>query len=171
MNHPTSTEIQYAGFWKRLAAYAVDSIIFLTIGIGAGIVWGISIKVGNPEATTETLQTLIKSNEVTTNLIPVLMWTLYFVLMESSKWQGSIGKIVMGIRVKTSEGKRLNLVQALFRHLCSYVSLASLCIGFAMIGWTQRKQGLHDKIMSTIVVDSTPKNFMYINPEVTTVND
>ena len=74
----------------------------------------------------------------------LLPWLLYMVLMEASAAQGTIGKMALGIKVTDVDGNRIGLLRALVRNLMKFVSSALLCIGYAMAGWTQKKQTLHD---------------------------
>lgn len=76
----------------------------------------------------------------------------YFVLMESSEKQATIGKMVFGLKVIDQDGKRLNLSKALIRYLSKFVSAIILLIGFIMAGFDSKKQALHDKIAGTFVV-------------------
>lgn len=76
---------------------------------------------------------------------------IYWMLMESSRWQASIGKLAVGLRVVDEKGQRLTFVRALGRNLLKILSCATLMIGFMMAGWTQKKQALHDKIADCVV--------------------
>ena len=85
------------------------------------------------------------------------IWVLmiYWILMESSAWQASIGKIVVGIRVEDSHGRRIGIARAAGRNASKLVSLFTLTLGFFMAGWTRKKQALHD-IMSDCYVTISP---------------
>ena len=67
---------------------------------------------------------------VTGLTVMVLSW-LYFALMESSKFQGTIGKLALGIIV-TDMG-------------------IIILIGYIMAGFTEKKQALHDILAGTLV--------------------
>ncbi|MGB8355591.1 MAG: protein kinase, partial [Chthoniobacteraceae bacterium] len=81
---------------------------------------------------------------------------IYWILMESSIYQASIGKMMTGIRVVDSNGHRLSLVRATGRNISKIVSCLTLMIGFMMAGWTKRKQALHD-IMAGCYVTTLQK--------------
>ena len=49
------------------------------------------------------------------------------------------------------DGQRIGFGRATGRYFAKFVSAMILLIGFMMVGWTQRKQGLHDLIASTLV--------------------
>ena len=72
--------------------------------------------------------------------------------MESSKYQATLGKMAMGIKVVNYNGQRLDFTKALLRNLSKFLSAFILGIGYIMIIFDDRKQGLHDKIADTFVV-------------------
>lgn len=110
---------------------------------------------------TETSRQLIdpdsehKITRTTSSDIEFYVIFIYWILLESSVWQGSIGKKIMGIKVVTSEGGKPTIFQAIARNLLKILSAITLCIGFMMAGWTSKKQALHDKIPSMLVVKET----------------
>ena len=84
--------------------------------------------------------------------ISILMGLLYFSLMESSERGATVGKMAMGLRVVTDKGERLSFPNAIGRYFAKIISAIILCIGFIMIGFTDRKRGLHDMIAGTLVI-------------------
>ena len=77
---------------------------------------------------------------------------LYYAFMESSRFQATLGKVVMGIKVTDQNGHRLDFAKALLRNLSKIISGIVLGIGYLMIVFDDKKQGLHDKIADTYVV-------------------
>jgi uncharacterized RDD family membrane protein YckC len=77
---------------------------------------------------------------------------IYYALMESSKYQATLGKIAMGIKVVNKNNQPLDFSKALLRNLSKLLSAFILGIGYIMIIFDDRKQGLHDKIADTFVV-------------------
>ncbi|MFZ3077574.1 MAG: RDD family protein [Candidatus Aenigmatarchaeota archaeon] len=66
----------------------------------------------------------------------------------------SIGKKVLGLKIIKENGKcPIGLVDALIREVIGkFVSSILLGIGFLIIGFNPKKQGLHDMIAKTYVV-------------------
>ena len=58
----------------------------------------------------------------------------------------------MGIIVTDLEGRRIGFGKATGRHFAKILSALILGIGFLMVAFTQRKQGLHDILAGTLVV-------------------
>ena len=83
--------------------------------------------------------------------IEIVVIFIYWILMEASRFQASIGKMALGIKVVDNKGQRLNIVRSLGRNALKVVSFLTMTIGFMMAGWTKKKQGLHDMIAGCYV--------------------
>jgi uncharacterized RDD family membrane protein YckC len=154
-------QVAYAGFWLRVLAYFIDVIILgvfaVPILIGAAMLLGIGGVIAN----------IPKNEEPFVNGMPpavglfialcislslVGTW-LYFALLESSEWQGTAGKKVLGLIVTDMAGQRVSFARASGRHFGKLVtSFIPLGIGYAMAGFTQKRQALHDMIASCLVL-------------------
>jgi uncharacterized RDD family membrane protein YckC len=153
--------IVYAGFWLRLVAYIIDGIIIDIAVFGVafvlGIVFGLAMGFtghasdlhGADSSTASAVSAMLGA--VIYILAIAAVW-LYFALMESSAWQGTVGKKILGLKVTTMEGHRLGFGQATGRFFAKILSGLTLFIGYIMAGFTARKQALHDMIASTLVV-------------------
>ena len=81
---------------------------------------------------------------------------LYFALMESSDHQATLGKMAIGIAVTNLNGQRITFARASGRYFAKMISsLISFQIGYIMVGFTERKQALHDLIASCLVLKTT----------------
>ena len=132
----------YAGFWKRVLASAIDSLI---LSVLAGVV------VFAVLATEERVDD--SYIEMVSNISIFFIGWLYFALMESSAKKGTLGKIAVGIRVVDKESRQIGFGKATMRYLGKIVSYITLGIGFIMIAFTQKKQGLHDMMAGCLVVN------------------
>jgi uncharacterized RDD family membrane protein YckC len=127
--------VQYAGFWNRVGAALLDIIIFaIPIEIISGLIFGFD-------------------NNVSSNLVTFIASFFYTALMESSSKQGTLGKIIIGIKVTDLNGDRIAFGRAAGRYFASIMSVLTLGIGFMMAGWTRKKQTLHDMIANTLVAN------------------
>jgi uncharacterized RDD family membrane protein YckC len=82
---------------------------------------------------------------------------LYFAAFESSRWQATPGKKVLGLRVTDLEGKRLSFIRASGRYFGKIISWLLLGLGFVMAGFTEKKQALHDMLASCLVLRNPSK--------------
>jgi uncharacterized RDD family membrane protein YckC len=129
--------MEYAGFWRRFAAWLIDNILlsivfWLVVLILAGIGGDGGAAIGY--------------------LIGVVGIFLYFAYMESSERQATVGKIALGIEVTDLNGQRVSFGKALGRNLAKIVSALIIYIGYIMAAFTEKKQALHDIMASTLVV-------------------
>ena len=76
---------------------------------------------------------------------------VYFVVFESSRWQATPGKRLLGLRVETIEGKRLTPLRALGRHVAGAASWLTLNLGHALVALRPDRRALHDLIVGTRV--------------------
>lgn len=138
----------YAGFWMRFLAYLVDSLlmsaVFFPLGFGLGLAMGAS---GADE--TSPLLPLVN---VLINLVSLAVGWLYHGILDSSSWQGTVGKKLLGIRITDLNGHRISFGRATGRYFSMILSGMICFIGFLMVAFTERKQGLHDMLAGTLVL-------------------
>jgi len=147
---------QYAGFWRRFAAYLIDGLIVGAVWtviyyglMGAGV---LSMpEIADEEDIGPYIGWMIRYSLIS-NGIMILLQTLYFAIMESSSKQATLGKMVLGIVVTDTDGKRISFERALGRNLAKIISQIILFIGYLMIAFTEKKQGLHDIMANCLVV-------------------
>ncbi|MCX6689724.1 MAG: RDD family protein [Methanoregula sp.] len=84
-------------------------------------------------------------------LIIVIPW-VYFAGFESSRSQATPGKVLVHAVVTDLDGDRVSFARATLRHFGKFISLLIIFIGFLMIAFTKKKQGLHDKIGGCLVL-------------------
>lgn len=130
----------YPGFLIRLVASVIDGILFWTATLVLGMIIGIFF---DPEGTVF---------NVTGYVLPIIILWLYYAIMESSPKQATLGKMVLQISVTDNKGNRISFGRATVRFFAKIISILILLIGFIMIAFTKKKQGLHDIIADTLVV-------------------
>lgn len=153
-----------AGFWKRLAAIIIDSFIIsmLMTPIITYLYPQLPLILQDyNEAIAYGHQQIIMGvanqlNGILRTLLPISLaiHVLYFSLQESSRYQATVGKRILGIKVVNREGKRLSLWQAITRSLAKLISGFIFGLGYLMAAFTQHKQALHDLLTNCYVVDN-----------------
>ena len=133
-------EPAYAGFWLRFCAVVIDGIVLY---IPAVIIIGITIGV---------FAISDKRADTFIDALYFLISLIYSSLMESSSWQATVGKRLIGIKVTDINGNRISFERATGRTFAKMLSGLILGIGYIMIAFTKRKQGLHDMLAGTLVV-------------------
>ena len=140
----------YAGFWRRVGASLIDTLLFSIILF---LIYTFFLDSSSMRIWVENGVLQIESNngfieQIAMMAITLIMWV---------KFLGTPGKLVLGchvIDVKTRQ--HLKPLQAIIRYISYIASIIPLGLGFFWIAWDKKKQGFHDKIAGTVVVvDST----------------
>lgn len=164
---PKTQEKTYAGFWLRFVAYLIDDIIvglasflislpfigglvFSAIGLGKNIEEG-GDSLSDATAIAASAMSMLGSIIGLIIAIITVRW-LYFALMESSKTQGTLGKMILSLKVTDMEGNKISFGRATGRHFGKILSGLILNIGYILAGLTEKKQALHDIMVNCLVV-------------------
>jgi uncharacterized RDD family membrane protein YckC len=146
----------YAGFWLRFVAFIIDTIVLYFVGTIITLPFIASMGLrgimrGHMPMSPEELMPLMGAFIRLILIRTVLNW-LYYALLESSTWQGTLGKKALGLEVTDLEGRRISFGRATGRFFAKIISALILWIGFIMAGFTEKKQALHDMIAGTLVI-------------------
>lgn len=141
---------QYAGFISRLVAFGVD-IAIITISLLAltGLL-SAAASLFNLDQFGH-METVLKI--AISGLAALLYTAAYFIFFWTLAGQ-TPGKMLMGLRITTSQGQPLSIGRSLRRFIGYIVSIMALWLGFLWILVDNRRQGWHDKIAGTLVVYS-----------------
>lgn len=150
-------EVVYAGFWKRVAAYLIDAMV---IGAASQIVQLVVLGLffGFNASSMSDPETMFASGTgilfvLALYLVPLAMNAAYYAAFHASSKQATLGKMAVGIKVVRTAGTRISLARGVGRFFAAMLSGLMLGVGFLMAAFTERKQGLHDMICDTLVVD------------------
>ncbi len=140
----TPSVLVYAGFWLRIAAFILDTLLILVVLFLIGFAIGFAVNNAKVVGNSETFDLF--------DIFSIILQWLYFAGMESSTAGGTFGKRAVDIRVVDLQGQRISFGRATGRYFGKIISALILFIGFFMIGFTSKKQGLHDMIADTLVI-------------------
>lgn len=143
--------VKYAGFWIRWVANFIDGIVIgIPIFIVAFAIGFSSIITSGAEDEKSTgLNLMIR-------VVGAMIGWTYFILM-TNKYQATLGKMAVGIKVISDKSENLSLGQIMLRETVGkFLSIITLYIGYMMAGFTERKQALHDKFAGTLVIYKNP---------------
>ena len=150
MKENEKTDMQYAGFWFRVIAAIVDEIICIIATILVAFPLGFAL--GASMAGISTMEEIKAASEGLGSVLGILIPWLYFTVSESSTWQATLGKKMFGLSVTDMDGNKISFGRANSRYWSQIISALILLIGFIMVAFTERKQGLHDIIAGTLVM-------------------
>ncbi len=148
-------EIVYAGFWKRVAAYFIDSLIVGIVGGVVAMVIGMVLGIGmaGVGGGSDAMGAGFIAIQLLTNLVSIGLAAAYYAGFHASSGKATLGKMAVGIKVVRSNGERITIARGIGRYFAAMLSGLILCIGYLMAAFTERKQSLHDMICDTLVVD------------------
>jgi len=139
--------LRYAGFWIRVVAVLVDSFVLAVVLC----IIVVALILAGTLSFAETATSADEAALLGMYLLWLLLIVLYFAIMESSTNQGTLGKMAVGIRVGNYKGQKISFLNAVGRYFAKILSQLIFYIGFIMVGFDDKKQGLHDKLAETYV--------------------
>ncbi len=153
----------YAGLGRRLIAFIIDIILILLLDIVVAGVFGLFRGFQNlvyymqgvpvAELTTEGSMAALASSIVAAyGLTLIVVPWLYYAGFESSRSQATPGKVLMSLIVTDMQGAKPTFARTTLRFFWKYLSALIIFIGFIMIGFTNKHQGLHDKLSGCLVL-------------------
>jgi len=153
------------GFWRRVVAYIIDAIVLnIAMSMVGGVLGlGISVQMMGLNASG---QPGLAAGYWAFLAVSFLGQWLYSALLEASAWQGTLGKKALGMSVTDMNGNRISFGRATGRYFGKILSSIVLLIGFIMVAFTKRKQGLHDILAGTLVYKASPSELASTNAAV-----
>ena len=141
MNHPHPA---YAGFWVRVAASLIDTILILMLILPPLIgIYGTAYF---------DMQSMIAGiwDFLLSWVFPAAAVILFWIYRSATP-----GKILLHlIIVDADTGNKPSRGQFIGRYLGYYVSAIPLMLGLIWVAFDKRKQGWHDKLAGTLVIRS-----------------
>lgn len=123
--------MHFVGFSQRLLAFNIDLIPFLVLLYALNF---------------------ILPNSSYDPFIIGSVYLLYFTAFESSSWRASPGKRYLRLMIVDKNKQPVHAGKLLLRNLLKLVSLLLFFIGFIMILFHEKRQGLHDYLLGTYVI-------------------
>jgi uncharacterized RDD family membrane protein YckC len=143
--------VGYGGFWIRVVAAIIDAIILRIVVAPISMIFGGLGFAGSMMGHLPHAGLALLGGGLTFIFLLFGSW-LYEAFMESSSYQATLGKMIFGMKVTDLNGNRISFERATGRHFAKWLSAMILGIGYLMVGFTERKQGLHDLLAGTLVL-------------------
>jgi len=140
---------KFAGFWIRALAMLIDVILlqalyFITLS-------PFVIVIGILAANMPPLLAMQIGIAFVSVLAILLQW-MWFTIGDSSVWQATPGKKILGLKVVDINGEKIGFGKSNVRYWSRIISTLPAFMGYLMTGMNAKKQSLHDKIAKTIVI-------------------
>ena len=135
-------DLKYVGFWKRTVAVLVDTFLIILV-IFPILIWVYGIEYLNNEHMEKGSFDFI-INYVFPTIAVILLWKYY---------QATPGKMIFKATIVDARtGGKPSLRQLIIRYLGYIISTIPLCLGIFWVAFDKKKQGFHDKLANTVVV-------------------
>src|ERR1035437_9529517 len=106
--------IRYAGFWRRVVAWAIDCLVL--VGLKAILMHQSGVHITASELFGPSF------NQDFNLWFMMSFGFLYYAVGTSTKYQGTLGKMVIGLSITDLDGKRIGFLRACGRTLAMFVS-------------------------------------------------
>ncbi len=134
--------MHYIGLGRRLVAAGVDGLVFFGLG------FAVAALTGDATSTPDGMEFHLEGAAA---LALFALCFLYYVALEATLG-ATLGKLLLGVRVRTAEGKRIGWRAALVRNLLRVVDVGFCFVGAVLIWSSPRRQRLGDLAAGTVVV-------------------
>lgn len=164
-----------AGFWKRYVAYFIDFMLVSTV-LNIVATPLLLAAILRPDSVLHELAQanatgVLDAQAALARLLPELLWlsvastvgyvvlaAVYFVGMEASARQATLGKQLLGLKVTALDGSRPGPGRVVGRFVAAGLGWLTLNIGHALAAWTRERRALHDFVAGTRVENVDPAN-------------
>ena len=143
---PGEQDVSYAGFWIRLLASIIDSILVSVVTAP------ILMAIYGRDYFSQAGESLFggTANVLISYVFPAVAVVLFWIARQATP-----GKMALSLKIVDAETfGPLSKGQAIGRYFGYYVSIFGLCLGFLWVAFDPRKQGWHDKLAGTVVIRS-----------------
>ncbi|ENW96191.1 RDD family protein [Acinetobacter sp. NIPH 298] len=136
-----SDKYEYAGFWIRLGAAILDTIIILAVLFPLMMLLSPSVT-----------DNLTSTSWSWTDWIGQILSAVFYIFCWV-KFAGTPGKRLLRLKVLDEQtGNHVSVLQGIIRYIGYIPATLVLFIGLIWIAFDRKKQGWHDKMAKTVVV-------------------
>jgi len=137
-------DFEYVGFWSRVGASIIDTIIIVIITAPA------LISIYGSDYFTDSDAPFIAgpADFLISWVFPAVAVILFWLYKRATPGKMAVSAQVVDART----GKSLTLGQAIGRYLAYVVAALPLFLGIIWVAFDPRKQGWHDKLAGTVVI-------------------
>jgi uncharacterized RDD family membrane protein YckC len=141
---PDAGSVEYAGFWRRVLAVLIDSILLLCVVmplLGSIYGWGYFLD--------ESISLIPSGTEfLITYGLPALATIVFW-----KTRQATPGKMLLSMKIVDAvTGGPMSTGQSIGRYFAYFVSTFVFMLGYVWVAFDPRKQAWHDKLAGTVVV-------------------
>ena len=138
----SNVELKYAGFWVRVLASIIDTVLILLVTAPL-----LTVIYGNSYWTPESLVGGVW-DVILNYVFPAIVIITFWIYKSATP-----GKMLMGLRViSLGDDQNLSVGQCVGRYFAYVPAMLPLFLGLFWVAFDKRKQGWHDKLANTAVI-------------------
>jgi uncharacterized RDD family membrane protein YckC len=142
--------LRYAGFGVRTGAYLIDAILLFVVALLFSPAFGGFLKDNLTVVNGELVN--LRTVNPAVSLFNVLIGAIYFIGFWSASGR-TLGMRALRLRVvRAADGHPITIGQAVIRYIGLLISFLVVLIGVIWVAIDPRKQGWHDKMAGSFVV-------------------
>jgi uncharacterized RDD family membrane protein YckC len=146
---------KYTGFWPRVGASLIDTIIILAI------TYPILISIYGWEYFEGTDIFAGFADFILSFVFPMIAVIVYWLYRQATP-----GKIAISARIVDAKtGGKPSLQQYITRYVGYVLAVLPLGLGIFWVAWDKKKQGWHDKLAGTVVISPKDSSTQNVNFE------
>lgn len=142
-----------AGFFPRLFAYIIDSILALLLASVLFSIVTLLFSIPFPNADSYMRDVNLFFSLSASDIIMYLLYIAYFAVSTATTG-ATPGKKLMRLRVVSTDGGRISWFSAIYRETVGRYLSSILFIGYFWLIWDRKKRALHDHLADTRVIYS-----------------
>jgi uncharacterized RDD family membrane protein YckC len=136
--------VVYATFGDRFIAFLIDAVLLACVWYALSI--PLFSMLGIDDATPP------RQVRLTRTLSVIALGVLYHTTLDSSRWQGTVGKQALGIKLVDLAGQRITWPRAMGRSFASVLSMVVIYMGYLAASSDRQVRTWHDRLAKTLVI-------------------
>lgn len=137
------TDTEYAGFWARVGAALIDTIMLMIVTLPLILAF-----YGTSYWDTDAFFVAGPADFFISYVLPAVLVILLWIKLSATPGKMAIGATIVDAR---TGGKPTNS-QLVIRYIGYFAAMLPFFLGIIWVGFDPRKQGWHDKLARTVVV-------------------
>lgn len=141
-------QVCYVGFWARVGASLVDTVILMLIS------WPLLLALYGKE--------YFELEQLVAGPADFLISWVFPVVAVIAFWfykQATPGKMLVSAKIVDARtGNKPTIRQCILRYFGYFLSIIPFGYGMLVVGWDKKKQGWHDKLAGTVVIRENQVN-------------
>ncbi|EKE21606.1 MAG: hypothetical protein ACD_7C00171G0004 [uncultured bacterium] len=146
-NIDNAPQIKYAEFFARAGAFFTDIIIVMIIMAIVGFIVFL--------LTGQSFDFFLrKINHITDNnpeIVVIPFFWIYYIFM-TYKFEATIGKMIIGIKVTNSDFSKMSFKRVILRETIGKLISQYTIVGYFLAIFTEKNRALHDMIAKSVVI-------------------